>query len=288
MPGSPSSARSARWSSTSRCCRCRRFWNEADGSPYRDAYFGLPGCGGMPTADGRRRGHLHRARAVGSTINRGGVRMGSAIYAAVDAMPEIAGSLVIGAEFAGGDYYCRCFRAGTPRDSPKSCEADPPGDPRRGLPAARSERHRLDSGPADDIDRQEDGGANQTAYSGHTAGEGGQPGHCRRSDVLRGTSSSPRDSATGRCQPLEPQGETDVLHPPVRGGNPAPHRGRAGTLGRRIAADVRRRGTDCRIFDLSSDIRGGVALPRSKACSNMRNGRWRNSIGNCRGTVPSS
>lgn len=45
-----------------------------------------------------------------STINRGGVRMGSAdIYAAVDALPEIAGSLVIGAEMPGGDYYMPLF-----------------------------------------------------------------------------------------------------------------------------------------------------------------------------------
>jgi acetoacetyl-CoA synthetase len=36
--------------------------------------------------------------------------MGSAdIYAAVDAMPEIAASLVIGAELPGGDYYMPLF-----------------------------------------------------------------------------------------------------------------------------------------------------------------------------------
>ena len=36
--------------------------------------------------------------------------MGSAdIYAAVDALPEIAGSLVIGAEMPGGDYYMPLF-----------------------------------------------------------------------------------------------------------------------------------------------------------------------------------
>jgi acetoacetyl-CoA synthetase len=45
-----------------------------------------------------------------STINRGGVRMGSAdIYAAIEGMPEIAGSLVIGAELPGGGYYMPLF-----------------------------------------------------------------------------------------------------------------------------------------------------------------------------------
>ena len=88
------------------------FWNDPDGSRYRDAYFGtFPGVWRhgdwlTVTEDGT---YVVHGRSD-STINRGGVRMGSAdIYAAVDAMPEIAASLVIGAELPGGDYYMPLF-----------------------------------------------------------------------------------------------------------------------------------------------------------------------------------
>ncbi|HTZ25327.1 MAG TPA: acetoacetate--CoA ligase, partial [Streptosporangiaceae bacterium] len=89
-----------------------RFWNDPDGSRYRDAYFStFPGvwrhgdwmtvtAGGTYVVHGR----------SDSTINRGGVRMGSAdIYQAVDSLPEIAASLVIGAELPDGDYYMPLF-----------------------------------------------------------------------------------------------------------------------------------------------------------------------------------
>ncbi len=88
------------------------FWNDPDGARYRDAYFATyPGVWRhgdwlTVTPDGT---YIVHGRSD-STINRGGVRMGSAdIYAAVDAMPEIAGSLVIGAELPGGDYYMPLF-----------------------------------------------------------------------------------------------------------------------------------------------------------------------------------
>jgi acetoacetyl-CoA synthetase len=89
-----------------------RFWNDPDGSRYRDAYFGtFPGVWRhgdwmTVTADGT---YVVHGRSD-STINRGGVRMGSAdIYQAIDALPEIAGSLVIGAELGDGDYYMPLF-----------------------------------------------------------------------------------------------------------------------------------------------------------------------------------
>jgi len=45
-----------------------------------------------------------------STLNRNGVRMGSAdIYAAVETIPEIAEALVIGAEQADGSYWMPLF-----------------------------------------------------------------------------------------------------------------------------------------------------------------------------------
>jgi acetoacetyl-CoA synthetase len=50
-----------------------------------------------------------------STINRGGVRMGSAdIYAVVDKVPGVAGSLVIGAELEDGGYFMPLFVALAP------------------------------------------------------------------------------------------------------------------------------------------------------------------------------
>jgi len=89
-----------------------RFWNDPDGSRYLDAYFGtFPGIWRhgdwmTVTADGT---YVVHGRSD-STINRGGVRMGSAdIYQAIDSLPEIAGSLVIGAELGDGDYYMPLF-----------------------------------------------------------------------------------------------------------------------------------------------------------------------------------
>jgi acetoacetyl-CoA synthetase len=89
-----------------------QFWNDPDGSRYRDAYFGtFPGVWRhgdwmTVTTDGT---YVVHGRSD-STINRGGVRMGSAdICQAVDSLPEIAGSLVIGAELPDGGYYMPLF-----------------------------------------------------------------------------------------------------------------------------------------------------------------------------------
>ncbi|ABG92375.1 acetoacetate--CoA ligase [Rhodococcus jostii RHA1] len=88
------------------------FWNDPDGNRYRDAYFEVyPGVwrhGDWITmeADG---GCVVHGRSD-STINRGGVRMGSAdIYQAVEALPEIAEALVIGAELPHGGYHMPLF-----------------------------------------------------------------------------------------------------------------------------------------------------------------------------------
>ncbi len=88
------------------------FWNDPDGARYRDAYFGtFPGVwrhGDWMTVTEHGTYVVHGRSD--STINRGGVRMGSAdIYAAVDALPEVAASLVIGAEQPDGGYYMPLF-----------------------------------------------------------------------------------------------------------------------------------------------------------------------------------
>ena len=88
------------------------FWNDPDGSRYRSAYFDVfPGVwrhgdwvtqlnGGPFVVHGR----------SDSTINRGGIRMGSAdITQVVDRVAGVSASMVIGAELAGGDYYMPLF-----------------------------------------------------------------------------------------------------------------------------------------------------------------------------------
>jgi len=99
-----------------------RFWNDPDGSRYRDAYFDtFPGVwrhGDWMTVT-RHGTYVVHGRSD-STINRGGVRMGSAdIYQALSSFPEVADSLVIGAELPDGDYYMPLFvvlKAGTHLD----------------------------------------------------------------------------------------------------------------------------------------------------------------------------
>ena len=88
------------------------FWNDSDGSRYRDAYFSsYPNVwrhGDWITITEQGSAIVHGRSD--STINRGGVRMGSSdIYAAVEALPEIAASLVIGAELEDGGYYMPLF-----------------------------------------------------------------------------------------------------------------------------------------------------------------------------------
>ncbi|MEV1292678.1 acetoacetate--CoA ligase [Pseudonocardia sp. NPDC049635] len=89
-----------------------RFWNDPDGSRFREAYFDVyPGVwrhGDWITITSRGTATVHGRSD--STINRHGVRMGSAdIYAAVDRIPEVTDSLVIGAELGAGDYWMPLF-----------------------------------------------------------------------------------------------------------------------------------------------------------------------------------
>lgn len=89
-----------------------RFWDDPDGARYRDAYFGtFPGVwrhGDWMTVTGNGTYIVHGRSD--STINRGGVRMGSAdIYHAIDRLAEIADSLAIGAELPDGGYNMPLF-----------------------------------------------------------------------------------------------------------------------------------------------------------------------------------
>ncbi|WP_425552342.1 acetoacetate--CoA ligase [Dactylosporangium maewongense] len=88
------------------------FWRDPDGSRYREAYFdAFPGVwrhgDWMLTTP---RGSVVVSGRSDSTLNRHGVRLGSAdIYAVVDGLPQIRDSLVIGAELGDGAYWLVLF-----------------------------------------------------------------------------------------------------------------------------------------------------------------------------------
>ena len=88
------------------------FWDDGDGSRYRSAYFDMfPGVwrqGDWVTQLPEGPFIVHGRSD--STINRGGIRMGSAdLTHVVDRVDGVAASMVIGAERAGGDYYMPLF-----------------------------------------------------------------------------------------------------------------------------------------------------------------------------------
>jgi len=88
------------------------FWNDPDGSRYREAYFGVyPGVwrhGDWITITGRSSVVVHGRSDA--TLNRHGIRMGSAdIYHVVEQLKEIAEALVIGVEQPEGEYWMPLF-----------------------------------------------------------------------------------------------------------------------------------------------------------------------------------
>ena len=87
-------------------------WIDPDASRYTDAYFStFPGAwrqGDWITVTPRGTVVIHGRSD--STLNRNGVRMGSAdIYSAVETIAEIAEALVIGAELSDGTYWMPLF-----------------------------------------------------------------------------------------------------------------------------------------------------------------------------------
>jgi acetoacetyl-CoA synthetase len=88
------------------------FWNDADGSRYRAAYFDkYPGvwCHGdwLTITD---RGSVVVHGRSDATLNRLGVRMGSAdIYGPVERMPEVRDCVVVGIEQGDGGYWMPLF-----------------------------------------------------------------------------------------------------------------------------------------------------------------------------------
>ncbi len=87
-------------------------WNDPEFERYRSAYFEVyPGVwrhGDWITITDR--GSIVIHGRSDSTLNRNGIRMGSAdIYAAVEALPEVSEALVIGAEQPEGGYWMPLF-----------------------------------------------------------------------------------------------------------------------------------------------------------------------------------
>jgi acetoacetyl-CoA synthetase len=88
------------------------FWDDPDGRRYHDAYFSTwPGVwrhGDWTEITGH--GGVIVSGRSDATLNRHGVRLGSAeIYTAVETLPEISDSLVIGAELGDGAYWLVLF-----------------------------------------------------------------------------------------------------------------------------------------------------------------------------------
>ena len=88
------------------------FWADDDGSRYREAYF-EPWPGVWRHGDWleiTERGTCLITGRSDSTLNRGGVRMGTAdLYAAVEAIPAIADCVVLGVEQRDGGYWMPLF-----------------------------------------------------------------------------------------------------------------------------------------------------------------------------------
>ena len=88
------------------------FVADPDGKRYREAYFSTyPGTwrhGDWVTITSR--GSVIISGRSDSTLNRHGVRLGSAdVYAVVEALPQVREALVIGAELADGGYWMPLF-----------------------------------------------------------------------------------------------------------------------------------------------------------------------------------
>ncbi|WP_246063200.1 acetoacetate--CoA ligase [Blastococcus colisei] len=88
------------------------FWNDPSGQRYREAYF-EPWPGVWRHGDWleiTERGTCLITGRSDSTLNRGGVRMGTAdIYAAVESIPAVVDCVVLGVELRDGGYWMPLF-----------------------------------------------------------------------------------------------------------------------------------------------------------------------------------
>ena len=156
------------------------FWNDPDGSRYHDSYFDTyPGVwrhGDWITVTSRGSVVIHGRSD--STLNRQGVRMGSAdIYEAVERLPEIRESLVIGVEQPDGGYWMPLFVHLAPGAVLDEALL---GRIKQTIREQLSPRHVPDEvievpGHPAHPHRQAHRGPRQTPPPGHPSGEGRQP-----------------------------------------------------------------------------------------------------------------
>lgn len=96
------------------------FWNDPDGARYRESYF-EPWPGVWRHGDWleiTQRGTCLITGRSDSTLNRGGVRMGTAdIYAAVESIPAVLDCVVLGVEQPDGGYWMPLFVQLAPGES---------------------------------------------------------------------------------------------------------------------------------------------------------------------------
>ena len=180
----PAGRWSARWgssSSPSRCPRCRSASGAmTDGSRYREAYFSMfPGVWRHGDwIEITERGTAIIYGRSDSTINRGGVRMGtSEIYRAVLAVPEVLDALVVDVPREGAENWMPLFvvlREGAALDD--ALVRDDPAPGARGLLAApRARRDPPDRRGAADAVGQGARGPGQADPVRRAGRRGGEP-----------------------------------------------------------------------------------------------------------------
>ena len=162
-----------------------RFWGDADGSRYRESYFSTyPGVwrhGDWITITDRGTAVIHGRSD--STINRGGVRMGtSEIYGAVLAIDEIVDALVVDVPREGTDGWMPLFvvlREGDGAD--RGAGGDRAGAaPQRLLAAARPRRDRPGGRGAANALREDRRDTGQAPAHGRAGRPGRKPRRTRQ------------------------------------------------------------------------------------------------------------
>jgi acetoacetyl-CoA synthetase len=118
-----------------------RFWGDPDGSRYRAAYFeDFPDV--WTHGDWMTEGADGTVEILGrsdATLNRGGVRLGSSeIYGALQGLPGVRDSMVLGIEVLGGGYWMPLFVV---LDGTRDLDDALVGDIRSSIRAQASARH---------------------------------------------------------------------------------------------------------------------------------------------------
>ena len=185
------------------------FWNDPDGERYRESYFDMfPGVWRHGDwIEITERGTAIITGRSDSTINRGGIRMGTAeIYRAVLALDDVTDALVVDIPRRARRTSCRCSSScatGAELDE-ELVEGDQGADPRGLLAAARAERDR-------DGRR---GAAHAVGQGARAARQADPPGHrlrtrrraATRSPIRRRWTSSSSTPGAADARPARPGG----------------------------------------------------------------------------------